>query len=217
MKRRKTGGLSPVCAFVSRQTSHACPLEFRVVPFFLLPSCGFQVLQGVRDREITAMSFDMRARLLYVGDSAGNIESFNALTGAAFQTFCKHPCDVCLFAFWGTSSNFLSASTDGLVMLHEQDGNAFALACATAPSPSRPGAPVALSEQVLASSSRSAAAVRYRVQLGPGGCSAMAVATALELVACASSCSVHVLCLKTLRRETTLRGPCGSDFSVAAE
>nr|PUA87547.1 WD domain, G-beta repeat protein [Toxoplasma gondii TgCATBr9] len=70
------------------------------------------------------MSFDMRARLLYVGDSAGNIESFNALTGAAFQTFCKHPCDVCLFAFWGTSSNFLSASTDGLVMLHEQDGNA---------------------------------------------------------------------------------------------
>ncbi|CBZ50053.1 nb-ARC domain protein, related [Neospora caninum Liverpool] len=78
------------------------------------------VLHGGR-AEITAISFDVRARLLYVGDASGNIRSFNALTGAFFQAFTKHPCDVCLLCFWPASSNFLSASSDGLVMLQEQD------------------------------------------------------------------------------------------------
>ncbi|PFH33799.1 hypothetical protein BESB_080150 [Besnoitia besnoiti] len=160
------------------------------------------------EREITAVSLDVGARRLYVGDSSGCVRSFNALTGAFLRAFAKHPCDVCHVCVWRTSTNFLSVSSDGLVLLQEQVG---AGERANATSPDALGSAVAdprASESSLSSAGSSL--VRYRAHLGSEGVHAIAVAGALEVVACAAGWKIQILCLKTLRKETSLKGLAGA-------
>ena len=71
---------------------------------------------------MTAASLDSRKRKLYLGDSSGGISCFNASTGAELARSQPHAAEVTQICPWPGTKCFVSASSDGLVLVHEEVG-----------------------------------------------------------------------------------------------
>ncbi|PHJ15270.1 wd g-beta repeat-containing protein, partial [Cystoisospora suis] len=167
-----------------------------------------KVFHEVEEEEvdITAVSLDIRGRRVYTGDSSGGVSVFDALTGSFLKHLSRHPCDISVIQVWRDSLNLLSASCDGLVLLQEQtlDAGSFLPSSSTTDASSASSSSTSSCTTTTGRGGSLTDCVRYRAHLGVDGVRCMAVAASLEIVACGSGMSVHLLCLRTLRKEATI-------------
>ncbi|CDJ63186.1 hypothetical protein, conserved [Eimeria necatrix] len=83
-------------------------------------SCTQQVLHDADGPDVTAASLDSRKRKLYLGDSTGGISCFNASTGAELSKAQPHSTEITHICPWPGTKCFVSASSDGLVLVQEE-------------------------------------------------------------------------------------------------
>ncbi|CEM34428.1 unnamed protein product [Vitrella brassicaformis CCMP3155] len=148
-----------------------------------------KMLREVNPNEITAACFDMNQRKIYTGDAAGAVRCFNLYNGYLIREFHTHTKDVtCIAAVPGTRT-LLSAGCDGKVKVHSDDIN------------------IRGRQGVL------------RAEMAAGGegeaVRCLAVSAQIHLAAAGVECRVELICLKSLRRESTLEPVTGAVTALA--
>lgn len=86
-----------------------------------LPSGALQVLFDRDDAEVTAAGLDRSTRKALIGDSRGRVRVVNASTGDCILATQPHASPVTNVLAYNDNA-FVSASTDGLVLVHEEGG-----------------------------------------------------------------------------------------------
>ena len=79
-----------------------------------------RVYRGLSDAPISALCFDRRERKLFVGDKAGKIRVYNALTGAYMKSLSPHADEVSYLEYFGEQRELVSASVDLQVKVHDE-------------------------------------------------------------------------------------------------
>lgn len=82
----------------------------------------FKVLRDVTKDEITAACLADNGRKLYLGDAKGRVQSHGLNNGAVLTEFEEHESDISCLAIWKGTNKVFSASWDGTVKIHADEG-----------------------------------------------------------------------------------------------
>jgi WD40 repeat protein len=81
------------------------------------------VFRDITENEISSLCFDSRKRKLFIGDVDGKLILINILNGVQMKFFEKHKDYISSLVYFDHSKRIISASWDGYIKIHDDNGS----------------------------------------------------------------------------------------------